>query len=480
VLRLKLLGGLSVQRDGRALTGALAQPRRLAVLALLARGGQGGVPRDRLVNTLWPDVEEERARHIVNQTLYAIRREVGNDEVITGMRELRLNTELLAIDVFDFQAAIAAGNTERAVKLYEGPFLDGFHLPGSDEFERWVERERAGLTRTYTTSLEQLAREATGRGDHTRAVEWWRVRAALDPLDSRVALALMQSLDSAGDRRAAIQHARVYELLIDEELSLPPDRDVVRFAETLRREQPIQPIQPIQPVRPVTPAPSRWTDVKALTPSHIRSYRKSRGGHTAAIRARPSGWTVEKVRRLPNDGNRYEVIDGELFVTPAPSWTHQSVVLELAMILAPYVRGHSVGHVIAAPAEVVFGPRNVVQPDVFVVPLVRGEAPRTWNEVGRLLLAIEVVSPTTRRTDRREKRELYQRKGVPEYWMVNVEARSIERWRSEASVAEGMSERFEWRPDGLTDSLVIDVASLFTRLLGPALAWQSRLIRDAG
>jgi len=122
----------------------------------------------------------------------------------------------------------------------------------------------------------------------------------------------------------------------------------------------------------------------------------------------------------------------------------------------------------------------VVQPDVFVVPLVRGEAPRTWKEVGRLLLAIEVVSPTTRRTDRREKRELYQRKGVPEYWMVNVEARSIERWRSEASVAEGMSERLEWIPDGLTDSLVIDVASLFTRLLGPALAWQSRLIRDAG
>jgi Uma2 family endonuclease len=179
---------------------------------------------------------------------------------------------------------------------------------------------------------------------------------------------------------------------------------------------------------------------------------------------------VEKVRRLPNDGNRYEVIDGELFVTPAPSWTHQSVVLELAMILAPYVRGHSVGHVIAAPAEVVFGPRNVVQPDVFVVPLVRGEAPRTWNEVGRLLLAIEVVSPTTRRTDRREKRELYQRKGVPEYWMVDVEARAVERWRSDSSALETMSGRLEWTPEHCADPLTIDVADLFCRVLGPTLA----------
>ena len=109
MLRLKLLGGLSVQRDGRALTGALAQPRRLAVLALLARGGQGGVPRDRLVNTLWPDVEEERARHIVNQTLYAIRREVGNDEVITGMRELRLTDIAAVADTFaDILALMAA------------------------------------------------------------------------------------------------------------------------------------------------------------------------------------------------------------------------------------------------------------------------------------------------------------------------------------------------------------------------------------
>jgi len=237
VLQLKVLGSLSMKRDGRVLSGALAQPRRLAVLALLARGGQGGVPRDRLISTLWPDVEEERARHTLNQTLYAIRREIGDDEVVVGMRELRLNTERLAIDVVDFQAAIAERDLQRAAELYEGPFLDGFHIPGADDFERWSERERASLDQMYTNVLEQTARDATARGDHARAAGWWRTRAARDPLDARVAIALMQSLDAAGERLAAIQHARVYELLIDEELSLPPDREVVRYAEELRRQQ---------------------------------------------------------------------------------------------------------------------------------------------------------------------------------------------------------------------------------------------------
>jgi DNA-binding SARP family transcriptional activator len=262
VLELKVLGGLAVHRDGRALSGALAQPRRLAILALLARGGQGGVPRDRLISTLWPDVEEERARHTFNQTLYAIRREIGDDEVIIGMRELRLNTEILSVDALELQAAIAEGNLQRAVDLYDGPFLDGFHLPGSDEFERWVERERGLIERTYTNALEQLARDATAREDHARAVTSWRTRAARDPLDARIAVALMQALAAAGERLAAIQHARVYEVLIAEELSLPPDRDVVRLAEELRREQVAEAAAAAEP-----PAPSRPELTIAAIPS---------------------------------------------------------------------------------------------------------------------------------------------------------------------------------------------------------------------
>jgi Uma2 family endonuclease len=109
-----------------------------------------------------------------------------------------------------------------------------------------------------------------------------------------------------------------------------------------------------------------------------------------AMPAQPTEWTAEIVRALPDDGNRYEVIGGELFVTPAPSWTHQRAVGELFRILMPYLEEHALGDAIIAPADVLFGPKDMVEPDLFVVPLVDGNAPRTWEEVGRLLLAVEV------------------------------------------------------------------------------------------
>jgi len=187
-----------------------------------------------------------------------------------------------------------------------------------------------------------------------------------------------------------------------------------------------------------------------------------------AMPAQQTEWTVEMVRALPNDGNRYEVIDGELFVTPAPSWTHQNAVLELAMLLKPYLGEHDIGHVMIAPADVVFGPRNMVEPDLFVVPLVEGAVPRAWEEVGRLLLATEVLSPSTARTDRREKRELYQSKAVPEYWIVDVDARTFTRWRRDDTVPEILSETLEWRPDRFIPPLVIDLATYFDRVTGEA------------
>jgi len=183
----------------------------------------------------------------------------------------------------------------------------------------------------------------------------------------------------------------------------------------------------------------------------------------------PKEWTVEMVRALPDDGNRYEVIDGELFVTPAPSWTHQTAVLELAIMLRQYVQEHGIGHVIISPADVLFGPRNMVEPDVFVVPLVGGAAPRAWEEVGRLLLTAEVLSPSSMRTDREDKRKLYQRKAVPEYWIVDVDARAFERWRAGAAEPEVLMETMAWQPDRFVAPLIIDLPDYFARVHGFAV-----------
>ena len=166
-----------------------------------------------------------------------------------------------------------------------------------------------------------------------------------------------------------------------------------------------------------------------------------------AMRHATTGWTADKVRALPDDGNRYEVVDGELFVTPAPSWRHQEAVGRLYALLLSYLREHPVAAILLAPAEVAYERETLVQPDLFIVPLVQGRRPGTWQEVGRLLVAIEVLSPNTARADREVKRRLYQRQNVPEYWIVDVDARLVERWRPDDERGELLTEELLWQPD---------------------------------
>lgn len=179
-----------------------------------------------------------------------------------------------------------------------------------------------------------------------------------------------------------------------------------------------------------------------------------------------SNWTVEMVHTLPDDGNRYEVVDGELFVTPSPSMAHQDAAFQLARLLADYADATGVGHVVMAPSDVIYGVRTMVEPDVFVVPLVEGRWPRSAEEVGPLLLVVEVLSPTTARRDRTVKRALYQRQGIPAYWMVDTTRRAIERWRPLDEVPEVLAATIEWRPDFAQAPLVIDLPAFFRRVCG--------------
>jgi Uma2 family endonuclease len=176
-------------------------------------------------------------------------------------------------------------------------------------------------------------------------------------------------------------------------------------------------------------------------------------------------WTVDDVLALPDDGNRYEVIDGELLVTPAPEWRHQEAVGELYSLIREYLKRERVGHALVAPADVAFSARRLVQPDLFVVPLVNGRRPERFEDVGRLLLAAEVLSPNTARADRVAKRTLFRDEGVPDYWIVDLDARTIER----STPADARSELFvdsaTWHPDGASAPLTIDVPAYFEAVL---------------
>jgi Uma2 family endonuclease len=178
-------------------------------------------------------------------------------------------------------------------------------------------------------------------------------------------------------------------------------------------------------------------------------------------------WTVDEVRALPDDGNRYEVIDGELLVTPAPSWLHQQAAMEFLFLVRPYAHRCALDCYIA-PAEVAFSPRRSVEPDLFVVPRMDGRRATHFEEVQRLVLAVEVISPSSARADRYRKRHLYQSEDVPEYWIVDPDARFVERWRPGDDAPEIVVESLAWTPQEDVEPLVIDLAALFRRVHGEA------------
>ncbi|MFN2566415.1 MAG: protein kinase [Gemmatimonadaceae bacterium] len=236
MLRLRTFGGLAVDSDHGTHGGATAYRRRIALLPLLAVSGDRGMSRDKLLLYLWPESDQAKARHALTQTLYALRRDLRAEELFLSTSDLRLNPQLITSDVGDFERALARGDLARAISLYRGPFLDGFHISDAPEFEQWMDGERSRLERRACGALESLAADAERRGDHRTAADWWRQLAALDPLSGHVAVGLMTALAAAGDRAGALQFARVHEMLLREEVGAAPDAAVVALAVRLRSE----------------------------------------------------------------------------------------------------------------------------------------------------------------------------------------------------------------------------------------------------
>ena len=156
-------------------------------------------------------------------------------------------------------------------------------------------------------------------------------------------------------------------------------------------------------------------------------------------------YTVEEVLAFPSDGNRYELVDGELLVTPAPRRPHQSVVGELHVRLHRYLDDNRAAvRVVLSPADIRWPGEVLVQPDLFVAPVEDLRAP-DWSSVRRLLLAIEVASPSSSRYDRVTKRRVYQRQRVATYWVVDPDARIVEVWQPDDEGPEIVTDVLRWR-----------------------------------
>ena len=173
-------------------------------------------------------------------------------------------------------------------------------------------------------------------------------------------------------------------------------------------------------------------------------------------------WTEEEfyaARDAAPPGERWELVEGEVLVTPSPNWVHQSIIIRLTLALGSYVGAHGFGELFVSPLDVKLEPGLVLQPDLLVVPT--GELRRRSDIVRRLLLAVEIVSPSSARHDRVTKRPRYQRNRVPEYWVVDDMSQTIERWTPDDERPEIVAEQLVWHPAGASEPFVLDLARFF-------------------
>jgi TolB-like protein/DNA-binding SARP family transcriptional activator/Flp pilus assembly protein TadD len=233
---LRLFGTPSLKSVDSTVSGRATQRHRLALLALLALAPGRRVSRDKLIAYLWPDRDTESARNLLRVAAYVVRNLLGENALVSEGDDLRLSAELIETDVAEFDVALERRDYARAVALYKGPFLDGFFLSDAPEFEEWSERERERLRNGFRSALESLAQAAETARDYEKAVEWWRLRAAQDPYDSRVAQRLIECLEASGNRAGALQQASVHERLLQLEFNIALPSALTALVERLRSE----------------------------------------------------------------------------------------------------------------------------------------------------------------------------------------------------------------------------------------------------
>ena len=172
-------------------------------------------------------------------------------------------------------------------------------------------------------------------------------------------------------------------------------------------------------------------------------------------------YTADDLADLPEDGNRYEVLDGVLLVTPAPSRGHQEVQAELLFALGPFARSLGLS-ILAAPTAVRASATTELQPDILVLPRrYAGREDAAWERMSALVLAIEILSPSSRTIDRERKRVAYLANGVAEYWIVDAEARTVEVWRPGSVFGAVVSDELHWQPVQAHAGYRLDVSRVF-------------------
>jgi serine/threonine-protein kinase len=244
VIELHALGTLELRDpgDGHELRSVLAQPKRIALLAYLALARPRGFhSRERLFSIFWPDADQERARKALNQAVYVLRRSLG-----TGLLERRedggigLDEDRISCDALTFENALENGRAEEGLALYGGDLLDGFHLDGCPDFERWLDAERRRLQQRAVTAALSLADTLGATGTVGRALHWVRQASSWEPYDETILRRLISLQAELGDRSGAIREYEAFARRLSDELELQPSDETKALAEQIRSESPVR------------------------------------------------------------------------------------------------------------------------------------------------------------------------------------------------------------------------------------------------
>ena len=240
MIRLFTLGGLTVRKDsGGDSVIALAHVKRNALLTYLAVDRAGGPhSRDTLLALFWPESDERRARDALNQLLQSLRRDLGEGVFETGNGNvIGPDQDVLWCDAVAFELLLDEGQEEEALALYRGALLEGFHLSGCLEFERWLEDERRRLERRAAAATWSLAEQALAEGRTAQAAHWGRRSLTLSPDDESVLQRVIELLDRVGDRAGAIRAYEGFAKRLQEDYDATPAPETTELIAAVRSRE---------------------------------------------------------------------------------------------------------------------------------------------------------------------------------------------------------------------------------------------------
>jgi serine/threonine-protein kinase len=237
MIELRLLGTIRLQSDDQAaMDGLAAQPKAMALLAYLALARPRGFhQRDRIVGLFWPELDQEHARAALRKLLQRLRQSIGDDAIqAVGSESLALSRDAVWCDAAQFDDDLERGALARALELHRGELMPGFFLPGSDEFERWLDDERAYYRERAVNTAWTMVERFAEKDQRTNATQLARVVARLAPTDERMLRRVLTMLDKLGDRAGAMDVYTRFSQRLKADFQTDPSPETRRLIDEIR------------------------------------------------------------------------------------------------------------------------------------------------------------------------------------------------------------------------------------------------------